>query len=221
MLAWDNAIGVSRPGVLVAHTIRGRTTFEEAKARDLAELGYCSFALDVYGKSALGGDDASNRAQMDHLKADRRELQRRLSLSLRVLKEQPEVDSRHVAAMGFCFGGLCALDLARSGEELAGVISVHGLLDAPAKTSGGAIKARVLVLHGWDDPLATPDGVIALSDEMTAMGADWQLHAYGHTMHAFTNPAANDKDRGTVYDAAADRRSWIATQNFLDELFNG
>lgn len=221
MLAWDDAISGSKPGVLVAHTIRGRTPFEEGKARDLADLGYCAFALDVYGQSALGGDDASNRAHMDALKADRQELQRRLLLSLRVLKEQPEVDSSHVAAMGFCFGGLCVLDIARTGEELDGVISFHGLLDAPGNTSGGAIKARVLVLHGWDDPLATPDRVIALSDELTAMGADWQLHAYGNTMHAFTNPAANDKDRGTVFSAAANRRSWIAMRNFLDELFKG
>jgi dienelactone hydrolase len=221
MLAWDDAISGSRPGVLVAHTIRGRTPFEEGKARDLAKLGYCALALDVYGQSALGGDDASNRAHMDALKADRQELQRRLLLSLRVLKEQPEVDSSHVAAMGFCFGGLCVLDIARTGEDLDGVISFHGLLDAPDNTSGGAIKARVLVLHGWDDPLATPDRVVALSDELTAMGADWQLHAYGNTMHAFTNPAANDKDRGTVFSAAANRRSWIAMRNFLDELFKG
>ena len=169
----------------------------------------------------LGGDDASNRAHMDALKADRQELQRRSLLSLRVLKEQPEVDGSHVAAVGFCFGGLCVLDIARTGEDLAGVVSFHGLLDAPGNTSGGVIKAKVLVLHGWDDPLATPDRVIALSDEFTAMEADWQLHAYGNTMHAFTNPAANDKDRGTVYDATANRRSWIAMRNFLDELFNG
>jgi len=221
MLAWDDAIAGSRPGVLVAHTIRGRTPFEEGKARDLAALGYCALALDVYGKSGLGGDDASNRAHMDALKADRQELQRRSLLSLRVLKEQPEVDGSHVAAVGFCFGGLCVLDIARTGEDLAGVVSFHGLLDAPGNTSGGVIKAKVLVLHGWDDPLATPDRVIALSDEFTAMEADWQLHAYGNTMHAFTNPAANDKDRGTVYDATANRRSWIAMRNFLDELFNG
>lgn len=221
MLAWDDAIAGSRPGVLVAHTIRGRTPFEEGKARDLAELGYCAFALDVYGKSALGGDDVSNSAHMDALKSDRQALQRRLLFSLRTLKEQPEVDSRQVAAVGFCFGGLCVLDIARTGEDLAGVISFHGLLDAPGNTSGGAIKAKVLVLHGWDDPLATPDRVIALSDEMTAMVADWQLHAYGNTMHAFTNPAANDKDRGTVFNAAANRRSWAAMRNFLDELFNG
>ena len=220
MLAWDDAFDSPRPGVLVAHTIRGRTPFEEGKACDLAGLGYSAFALDVYGKSALGGDDASNRAHMDALRADRPALQRRMLLSLQVMKKQPEVDNGRVAAMGFCFGGLGVLDLARTGEDLAGVISFHGLFEAPGNTEGNKIRARVLALHGWDDPLAPPDRVSALADEMTAMGADWQLHAYGNTMHAFTNPAADDSERGTVFSAAADRRSWIAMRNFLQELFN-
>ena len=220
MLAWDDAIDGACPGVLVAHTIRGRTPFEERKARDLAELGYAAFALDVYGKSALGGDDASNRAHMDALKADRPVLQRRMLLSLQIMKDQPEVDASRVAALGFCFGGLSVLDLARTGEGLAGVISFHGLLEAPGNTAGNTIKARMLALHGWDDPLAPPDRVSAFADEMTAMGADWQLHAYGNTMHAFTNPAADDSKKGTVFNATADRRSWIALRNFLSELFD-
>ena len=220
MLARDDAIDSARPGVLIAHTIRGRTPFEERKALDLAELGYPAFALDVYGKSALGGDDASNRMHMEALKADRLTLQQRMLLSLQVMINQPQVDGSRVAALGFCFGGLCVLDLARTGEDLAGVISFHGLFEAPGNTAGNTIKARVLALHGWDDPLAPPDRVSALADEMTAMGADWQLHAYGNTMHAFTNPAANDSERGTVFNATADRRSWIALQNFLHELFD-
>lgn len=220
MLAWDDAIVGARPGILVAHTIRGRTPFEEGKARDLVALGYTAFALDVYGKSALGGDDASNRAHMDALKADRLTLQRRMLSSLQIMKDQPEVDGGRVAALGFCFGGMAVLDLARTGEDLAGVISFHGLFEAPGNTTGNTIKAKVLALHGWDDPLAPPDRVSALADEMTAMGADWQLHAYGNTMHAFTNPAANDSERGTVFSAAADRRSWIAMRKFLQELFD-
>ena len=220
MLAWDDAFDGPRPGLLVAHTIRGRTPFEEGKARDLAELGYTAFALDVYGKSALGGDDASNRGHMAALKADRLALQRRMLLSLQIMKSQPEVDDSRVAALGFCFGGLSVLDLARTGEDLAGVISFHGLFEAPGNTAANKIRARVLALHGWDDPLAPPDRVNALADEMTAMGADWQLHAYGNTVHAFTNPAANDSEGGTVFNAAADRRSWIAMRNFLHELFD-
>ena len=111
------------------------------------------------------------------------------------------------------------MDIARTGEDLAGVVSFHGLFGAPGNTAGNTIKARVLALHGWDDPMATPDQAVALAGELTAMGADWQLHGYGNTMHAFTNPEANDHEMGTVYDATADRRSWTAMRNFLDELF--
>lgn len=221
MIAYDDSLAGPRPGVLIAHTIRGRSAFEEGKAEALAQLGYAAFALDVYGKAELNTDDENKRGHMTALLADRTELQRRLALSLRTMKEQPEVDVAQTAAIGFCFGGLCALDIARGGEELAGVVSFHGLLTAPDTKAKQKIKARVLVLHGWDDPLAVPESVVALAGEMSAAGADWQLHAYGNTVHAFTNPMANDTTRGTVYDAAADRRSWIAMNNFLDELFSG
>lgn len=219
MLVWDDALTGPRPGVLVAHTIRGRTGFEEGKARDLAELGYVGFALDVYGKSEIGTDDANTRAHMDALNADRAELQERLNLALLVMLEQPEVDVDMAAAIGFCFGGLCVLDLARIGAPLAGVVSFHGLFEAPGNTAGNQITTSILVLHGWDDPLATPDKLVALGEELSELGADWQIHGYGKTMHAFTNPSANDTERGTVYDAAADRRSWIAMKNFLAEQF--
>lgn len=221
MVALDDAQPGTRPGVLIAHTIRGRSAFEEGKAEALAELGYAALALDVYGKNELRTDDDNTRSQMNALKANRGELARRLAFSLKILKEQPEVDASQTAAIGFCFGGLCVLDLARSGEELAGVVSFHGLLDAPDNAVARSIDTKVLVLHGWDDPMATPDSVLALSREMTAAHADWQIHAYGNTVHAFTNPAANDRNRGTVYDAAADRRSWVAMTNFLNELFSG
>ncbi len=219
MLVWDDAATGPQPGVLVAHTIRGRSGFEEGKARDLAELGYVGFALDVYGKSEIGSDDANTRANMEALKADRTGLQERLNLALLAMLEQPEVDINKAAAIGFCFGGLCVLDLARIGAPLAGVVSFHGLFDAPGNTEGNKISTKVLALHGWDDPLATPNAVVALGEELSAMGADWQIHGYGKTVHAFTNPAANDTERGTVYDAAADRRSWIAMKNFLAEQF--
>lgn len=220
MFAVDSSLPGTRPGVLIVHTIRGRSAFEEGKAIALADLGYAALAIDVYGKDELQSDDENTRAHMTALKADREELQRRLALSLQVLKMQPEVEQSQTAAVGFCFGGLCVLDMARSGEALAGVASFHGLLDAPENTAGSTIDAKVLVLHGWEDPLAKPESVLALTEEMKAANADWQLHAYGSTVHAFTNPAASDSTRGTVYDAVADRRSWIAMRNFLDELFS-
>lgn len=220
-LSHDDAIAGPRPGVLVSHTIAGRGPLEENKAERLAEAGYAAFALDLYGKGVRGETLEENRALMDAQLADRAAMQRRLLVSLSTMRDQEEVDAGRCAAIGFCFGGLCVLDIARTGEDLAGVVSFHGLLGAPGNTAGNRILSRVLVLHGWDDPMATPESVDALAAEMSAMGADWQLHAYGNTMHAFTNPAANDRDRGTVYDAVADRRAWQAMLNFFDELFGG
>jgi dienelactone hydrolase len=207
--------------VLVSHAWGGRSANEDGRADKLAELGYTALALDLYGKGNRGSGPDENAALMQPFLDDRALLQRRMGVALETLRAQPEVDAGNVAAIGYCFGGLCVLDLARTGADLAGVVSFHGLLAPPGNTTGNQVKARILALHGWDDPMATPDSVVALAKELSAMGADWQLHAYGNIMHAFTNPAADDPDMGTVYDAAADRRSWQAMTNFLDELFDG
>ena len=220
-LAWDDAFPGPRPGVLVAHAWGGRSDYEDGKADRLASLGYTAFAIDLYGKGVRGGDPETNAALMQPFLDDRPRLQARLLASLDEMRRHPEVDGKKLAAIGFCFGGLCVLDIARSGADIAGVISFHGLFASPGNTSGNRIRAKVLALHGWDDPMATPEAVNALAAELSAMGADWQLHAYGNTMHAFTNPAASNADRGTVYDPVADRRSWQAMSNFLDELFSG
>lgn len=218
-MAWDSNKTAASPGVLISHTIRGRTPFEESKAVALAEKGYVGFALDVYGKAEIGSGDENGRANMNALLSDRIELQRRLLLSLATMSQQTEVDASKQAAIGYCFGGLSVLDLARIGADVAGVVSFHGLFGAPGNTENNTVSAKVLALHGWDDPMATPESVVSFADEMTRMGADWQLHGYGNTTHAFTNPAANDIEKGTVYHADADRRSWLAMQNFLTELF--
>jgi dienelactone hydrolase len=218
-LVWDDSVAGPRPGILVAHAWAGRSDFEDDKADALAVLGYTAFALDLYGKGVRGSSTEENAALMQPFLDDRAMLQNRLLVSLETLRAQNEVDASNTAAIGFCFGGLCVLDIARTGEDLAGVVSFHGLFPAPGNTEGNTVKARVLALHGWDDPMAPPQSVIGLATEMSAMNADWQLHAYGNTMHAFTNPDANDPEMGTVYDAQADRRSWQAMTNFLDELF--
>ncbi len=220
MLAWDDSLQGPRPGILISHAWSGRSDFEDGKANALTSLGYVAFSLDLYGKGVRGSSPEENSALMQPFLDDRAMLQQRLLVSLETLRAQTEVDASKIAAIGFCFGGLCVLDIARTGADLAGVVSFHGLFHAPGNTVGNTVNAKVLALHGWDDPMATPDNVLALSAEMTALGADWQLHAYGNTMHAFTNPAANDKDMGTVYDASADKRSWIAMHTFLDELFD-
>jgi dienelactone hydrolase len=156
---------------------------------------------------------------MQPLLDDRPGLQGRMQLALAEMRALPTVDPLRVAAIGFCFGGLCVLDLARSGADLSGVASFHGLLGAPGNTRGNTVGAKILLLHGWDDPMATPDKVLALAHELSGMKAEWQLHAYGNTVHAFTNPLADDASNGLLYDATAERRSWQALQNFLDEIF--
>jgi len=218
-LAWDDAVEGKRPGVMIAHAWAGRSDFENGKAEELAKLGYVGFALDNFGKGILGRNTEENSALIQPFLDDRAMLQGRLQIALDVLKGLDEVDASRVAAIGFCVGGLCVLDLARTGTDLAGVVSFHGLFGSPGNTAGNKIKAKVLALHGWDDPMAPPDQVVSLAEELSSMGADWQLHGYGNTMHAFTNPQANDPDFGTVYNPDADRRSWNAMQNFLSEIF--
>ena len=218
-MAWDDSASEPRPGVLISHAWGGRGEFEESKAERLAELGYVGFALDLYGKGRRGSNKEENAALMQPLLADRGMLQRRMKHALDCIRKQKEVDSTRIAAMGFCFGGLCVLDLARTGADVLGVASFHGLFSRPGNTDGNRISARVLVMHGWDDPMAKPEQVLELADELTAMGADWQIHAYGNTMHAFTNPAANDPAFGTVFSPDADRRSWQNLQLFLAEIF--
>ena len=217
MVAWDSDARGPLPGVMIAHAWGGEGDFENGKARALAELGYVGFALDMYGKGRRGGNPDENAALMQPFVENRSLLQARIGAALAACRALPEVDAARVAALGFCFGGMCVLDLARSGADLRAVVSFHGLLGAPGNTRDVQIPARVLVLHGHDDPMVPVDQVVALQTELSEAGADWQVHVYGNTMHAFTNPAAADPDFGTVYSAVADRRSWRTMSDFLED----
>lgn len=218
--AYDDAVEGQRPAIMINHAWLGRNDFVAEKALKLAELGYFAFAVDMYGKDILGQNKEEGAKLMQPFMGDRRLVLRRMEAALYALKLMPWVDDKKIAAIGFCFGGLCVLDLARSGADIKGVVSFHGLLGTPSENNlAKEIKAKVLVLHGNDDPMATADQVVALQQELTNAKADWQLHQYGHTMHAFTNPIANDPEFGTVYQANADKRSWVSMQNFLTEIF--
>jgi dienelactone hydrolase len=218
-LAYDEQGQGKRPAVLIAHDWTGRRDFPCNKAVELAEAGYVGFALDMYGKGVFGSSDdvEANAALMNPLVADRAVLRQRMLGALDVVKNLPEVDSRRIVAMGYCFGGMCVLELARSGADVKGVVSIHGIF-TPGDTPNEKITARVLCLHGHDDPMVPPEQVLALETEMTEAGVDWQLHAYGGTMHAFTNPDANNPDFGAMYNARADRRSTRALHDFFDEV---
>ncbi len=218
-LAWDDSVSGPRPAVVISHAWGGAGEFEQARARELAELGYVGFALDLYGKGIRGSNPEENAKLMQPFLGDRSLLQSRMQLAVDVVRDQAEVDTARIAAMGYCFGGLCVLDLARTGADVLGVASFHGLFVPPGNTSGNKITAKVLALHGWGDPLAPPDQVVALAEELTEAGADWQIHGFGNTLHAFTNPQAKDPANGFQYSEAATRRSWKMLEDFLAEIF--
>lgn len=223
VIAYDDEVEYARPGVLVLPNVLGQKEADNQKAEDIAKLGYVGFACDLFGQGRRKTRaDADYAEYMNELDADRAMLRDRLTASLGVLKDRAEVDPAKTAAVGFCFGGKCALDIARSGMDVLGVVSFHGVYDAPDYPSVTPIAAKILICHGWNDPLGPPDKVAALASELTDAGADWQLHAYGHAGHAFTDRSMKDRPAprpGVGYDEKADRRSWQAMRNFLTELF--
>lgn len=205
--------------ILIAHMWGGRTEFVCEQARRLATLGYTSFALDMYGKGIFGSNNEENALLMQPFLDDRRLLLRRMNAAVSALNELPQASTENLVAIGYCFGGLCVLDLARSGADLKGVVSIHGLLNPPDGMPDKPMKAKVLALHGYLDPMADLDSLRALEAELTHARADWQVMLYGNTLHAFTNPAANNAQFGTVFNPVSSRRAWQAMLNFFDECF--
>lgn len=205
------------PVVLVCHAWGGRGEFEEDKARKLAELGYIGAAVDVYGVGKRGTDVASNQALMMPLVEDQALLARRLTAGYEAVRGLAGVDTGRMALTGYCFGGLCATLAARTGLDLRGVVSFHGLLNIGAPLDN-EIKAELLILHGQDDPMVSPEDITAFTAEMKRVNATWQFHSYAGVLHAFTNPAANDRSLGAMYSEDADRRSWVAMERFLGDV---
>ncbi len=220
-LVTDKHSKEKRPGILVAHAWDGRNQFYCDRAKAIfSEFGYVSFAMDVYGNGRIGETKDEKMALMTSVLDDRALLRARLLSALATLKKCEQIDSNKIAVIGYCFGGLCALELARSGADIKGVVSFHGTLGAPENLKTEVIKAKVLALHGHDDPLVPVEAIRTFEDEMTKEKVDWQLHIYGHTFHSFTNPEANNLSFGTVYNKQADTRSWKAMKNFLTEIFS-
>lgn len=219
-MAYDDGSRGARPGVLVVHEWYGLNDYARKRADQLAQLGYVAFALDMYGKGIRATDAKEAGALAGKYKGDRALMRARAMAGLDVLKKHPLVDPGRVAAIGYCFGGTTVLELARGGADLLGVVSFHGGLDNPHPDPARHIRARVLVLHGADDPLVPSEEIAAFHQEMRAAGADWQMVYYGGAVHSFSNPqAGSDPGKGVAYNEQADHRSWAAMRAFFDEMF--
>jgi dienelactone hydrolase len=217
-LAYNDALTRPAPAVLIAHDWEGRSKRVCDKAQELAAMGYIGFAVDMYGGAQLGKEKAERRALMNPLTQNREKLIVRITAAFDVLAQLPQVDKNRIAGIGYCFGGLCVLDLARSGADVKAVVSFHGQLTAPKNMEHTPIKSRVLILHGYDDPLVKHEQITQFAAEMNERNADWQVYMYGHTQHGFTNPEANDDEMGLHYNEQSACRSWESTLAFLKEM---
>jgi dienelactone hydrolase len=220
LLAYDAHKG-KRPGILVVHEAWGLGEHAIERAKMLAKEGYIALAADMYGGRRLASDLPQAMELIGELRTDPGKLRQRANAALAALKAQPDVDVARLAAIGFCFGGTTVLELARCGADLKGVVSFHGGLQTAAPAQPGSVTAKVLVCTGADDPMIPPAQVAEFEDEMRKAGADWQVIAYGNTVHSFTNPDAGKtvKLDGVAYNAQTDKRSWAAMRSFFDEIF--
>ena len=224
MLAYDNAVSGKRPGILVVHEWWGQNDYPRDRARMLAALGYTALAVDMYGegRTATHPDDAGKFAGAvgGNLPLARA----RFEAALEALRAQPTVAADDIAAIGYCFGGGVVINMARLGTDIDGVVSYHGSLATSQPAASGAVKTRVLVFNGADDPLVKAEQIEAFKQEMDAAGADYTFINYPGAVHGFTNPGADAKGKEfglpLAYDAEADKDSWTRTQAFFKEIFS-
>lgn len=219
-LGFDDAVSGKRPGVLVIHDWWGVGPYVKQRVEQLAALGYVALAADIYGKGVRPAtmDEAAELA--NRYKANRSLLRSRADAGLKALKANSSVNTKRMAAIGYCFGGTAALELARSGADVVGIVSFHGGLQTPTPDDAKHLRGKVLVLHGADDPFVPPPEVLAFQEEMRKAHVDWQMIVYGGAVHSFTNPnAGHDPSVGAAYNEKADKRSWQAMKTFLQEVF--
>lgn len=208
------------PAVILCHAWAGRDDFICGVAKQMAGWGYVGFALDMYGKGMIGKSKEENASLKKSFLEQRELLQRRIVKSFNVAQSLSYVDPDRIAVLGFGFGGLCALDLARSGAALKGAISVYGHFDPPPESLIKPIQAKILILHGYNDPLSPQMELLAFEKEMDRSQVDWQIHTYGNTMHAFITPGVNHPSAGLLYNSLSANRAWQSISQFLTEIFS-
>jgi dienelactone hydrolase len=218
-LVFDDSVRGKRPGVLIVHEWWGLNDYAKKRAEEVARLGYVAFAVDMYGKGVRTSNPEEAGKWAGRFKGDRRLMRGRVQASLDELRKHEQVDQGRIAAIGYCFGGTTVLELARSGADVAGVVSFHGGLETPDPGARN-MRAKVLILHGADDPMVPAKEVERFHKEMREAGVDWQMVSYGNAVHSFTNPeSGSDPANGVAYNEKADRRSWEAMRVFFDEIF--
>ncbi len=217
-LSFDDAVQGRRAGVLIVHDWFGATEHQKSQAEALAALGYVALAADVYGKGVRPADAKAAGAEAGKYYQDRALLRARVRAGLDYLASRPQTDRERLGVIGYCFGGAGALELARSGAPVRAVVTFHGSLKSADPRDAKNIKAKVLVLHGADDPFVNQDEVKAFTDEMRAAGVDWQLVQYSGAVHSFTDSrAGTDNSKGAAYNPVAARRAWRAMLDFFEE----
>jgi dienelactone hydrolase len=217
---FDDADSTPRRAVIVCHEWWGLNDYAKRRAEQLAQSGYVAFAADMYGKGVNAKTMEEAAKMSSALKNDRPALRARVNAALSALQSRKEVNPKKVAAIGYCFGGTTALELARSGADIVGVVAFHAALNTPTPDDAKNIKGKILACHGADDPFVPPAEVAAFLDEMKKAKVNYQFNTYGGAVHTFTNPAAgNDPSKGQAYNEQADKRSWQAMHDFFAEVF--
>ncbi|NGX60957.1 MAG: Carboxymethylenebutenolidase [Chlamydiae bacterium] len=225
-LTYDNDTKEKRPAVILAHAWMGQNPFIREKAEQIASLGYLGLAVDLFGEGKTTADHLEAREMITPFVQDRQLIRDHMNSVVEKLRNHPLVDSERIAAIGYCFGGVCALELAKSGADIKGVVSFHGVLGNPHSIKQKPIEtalqipASILILHGYKDSMVPEEDLLAFEKEMSRKGADWQVHVYGEAMHAFTNPSAQMPEISLQYHEKSARRSWQAMENFLSEIFS-
>ena len=220
VLVYDDAQEGRRPGVLVMHEWWGLNDYARGRAKQLAQLGYVAFAVDMYGQGQVT-DDANHAVQLSgQVQGDTAVLRGRAQAGLAVLAKQEQVDASRIAAIGYCFGGMTVQQLAYSGADVKGVVSFHGSLSTPLPEDVPGVKAKMLICHGGNDGFIPDEQITAFQRALRATDIDWQFVVYSGAKHSFTNPGADQRGMdGLRYHADADRRSWADMKQFFNEIF--
>lgn len=222
-VAYDDSHDRSRPVVLVSHSFEGRNELACHYARLCADLGYVGFAIDLYGEGVVESDLEACLSHMVPLVQNRAKLRARVLAAFEAAQTIEVADTQRIAAMGFCFGAMPVLDLARSGADVKGVVAIHGMLAAPEGMPETPIRAKVLCLHGYQDPQVGPEKLAPFAEEMNRHRVDWQMHYFGRAKHSFTDPQAakiGSPELGRVYDPLATERSWRYCRDFFQEVLS-